>query len=185
MPNCLAFMERFKNTQNYGERPQKKNKWDLLSMHLIKNCLIYFRQNTTNTILISKMKPDNTTKSYDSTPFMTNPTSKMLNNISKFVCVSLFFISSLNNQFIPNFRKRTFIPNFVNRVVFKNVDRPIFFHHSKQRLLSKNLFSNFDSDFRQIVPSEEVVFCGSLFCLINSLLCFGRMSSHPCRQRLV
>ena len=55
-----------------------------------------------NIFLAIKHKLDNTTESYDLMPFMTNPIAKMLNNISKFVCVSLFFIPNVKKQFIPN-----------------------------------------------------------------------------------
>ena len=43
----------------------------------------------------------NPSDSYQSTPFMTTPTSKILNNVSKLVCVSQIFVSGIEKQFIP------------------------------------------------------------------------------------
>ena len=58
--------------------------------------------------LFAKTKQiDDKKKSYDSTHFVTNPTAKTKNRISKIVCASLFFILSSKTVY-PNFRIKFF-----------------------------------------------------------------------------
>ena len=74
-------------------------------MQPTKSAKYIFWQNRTNAIF-GKSKLDCTIKSYDSTPLMRNPTAKMLNNVRKLVCVSLFFISSIKKQFVPTYESK-------------------------------------------------------------------------------
>ena len=69
-----------------------------------KNCLIYFRRNPTNTILISKIKSRQHAKILRLNAFHDKCNIKMLNSIRKFVFVLFFFHFQHKKQFTPYLR---------------------------------------------------------------------------------
>ena len=94
-------LEKIQKYSEIHERPSKKKQIRFTFNASDKNCFRHFRQNTTNTILISKIKTRQHDKILQFNAFHNK--SKLLHDISKLVCASLFFIFSIINQFIPNF----------------------------------------------------------------------------------
>ena len=69
----------FRNTQEYCKKALKPNNWHLPSLHLTKTAKDIFGKSRQIQCYFRKLQPDNTKNppgSYDSTPFITNPTAK-------------------------------------------------------------------------------------------------------------